>query len=122
MPRHQYEALTNSRRKPSLSKSFAAAHRRRENAADLAVGASIGLRPGDGQQRIVLLAFDRLVGRLHAREHLAENERTAIAGQREPHFINVGRSPNIAAAANDRVASPRRARSTPRVLWMPWLP
>ena len=69
------------------------------------------------------LPVDRLVGRFHPLEHLAEHQRLAVAGQGEMDVVDVGRSPDVAVldAAEDRMAL-RPGAMMPRVLCLPWSP
>ena len=56
-------------------------------------------------------------------EHLAEDQRLAVAGQGQPDSVDVGRSPDVAVldAAQDRDVL-RPLAMMPRVLCLPWWP
>ena len=63
------------------------------------------LDPGDRHHRLVLRARHSGVGRAHPLEHLAQDQRLAVAGQRQANAVDVGRAPDVAVldSAEDRV-------------------
>src|SRR5439155_14879463 len=67
-----------------------------EDASGFALRARVRPGSGDRHHRVVLPALDRFVGRLHPFEHLAEDERLAVTGQRQVNAVDVGEAPDVA--------------------------
>ena len=117
-PERPVSGVDEQAAEPRVLEILSGSHRGREDAGLFAARAGEGLGPGDGHHRVVLLTFQRRVGRLHPGQDLAHDEWLAALGQGQSNGVDIGRAPDIAGldSLEDRVLLLSLGHQTQRAL------